>query len=193
MHNGSAGPMPENPKVFCSHRRIDKPAVKELARKLLAAGIEAWVDEWEIQPGDNFVAAINRGLESRDVGLIFFSSEVAGGKWVQAEIDALTVMTVEDNKPLIPVMLDAAVPLPPLLRSRSRLGFDQIDQLIDEHEKVGRKSPELQICDQHERMAGSGIGAIEIKRLQRCARLRIRSAGPKICSELIAKLVSCLS
>ena len=123
--------MPQNPKVFCSHRWKDKAIVKEVARQLAAAGIDPWVDEWEIQTGEDFVASINRGLESCDVGLIFFSNEVEGGKWVQAEISALTCQAVEDGRRVIPVMLDAETPLPPLLRSRSRLGLDQIEQLID--------------------------------------------------------------
>ena len=93
--------MASNPKVFCSHRRKDKPKVKEIARKLAEAGIDPWVDEWEIQPGDDFVSAINRGLETCRAGLIFFSQEVEGGKWVQAEISALTCQAVEDGKPLI--------------------------------------------------------------------------------------------
>jgi tetratricopeptide (TPR) repeat protein len=123
--------MARNPKVFCSHRWKDKPRVKEVALQLAAAGIDPWVDEWEIRPGDDFVALINRGLESCDAGLIFFSNEVEGGKWVQAEIGALTVQAVEDGKPLIPVLLDPGVPIPPLLRPRSRLGSGQIEQLID--------------------------------------------------------------
>lgn len=119
------------PKVFCSHRQCDKPRVEEIARKLRKAGIDAWLDKWEILPGEDFTAKINEGLASYDVGLIFFSNEVEQGKWVQAEISAMTVQAVEDGKSLIPVMLEPNVPIPPLLRSRSRLGYDQFDQLVD--------------------------------------------------------------
>ena len=94
------------PKVFCSHRYVDKPRVREIARKLREAGIDAWLDQWEIKPGDDFVAAINSGLASYDVGLIFFSNEVEAGKWVQAEISAIILRAVEEGKPVIPVMLD---------------------------------------------------------------------------------------
>src|SRR5271169_1850468 len=119
------------PKVFCSHRSVDKPRVREVARKLREAGIDAWFDEWEIKRGDDFVTAINDALASYDVGLIFFSNEVEKGKWVQAEIGAITVRAVEDGKPVIPVVLDAEAPIPALLRSRSRLGYDQLDQVIE--------------------------------------------------------------
>ncbi len=119
------------PKVFCSHRSVDKPRVREIARRLREAGIDAWLDEWEIGPGDNFVAAINSGLASYDLGLIFFSNEVEHGKWVQAEISAIILRAVEEGKPVIPVMLDPDTPVPPLLRPRCRLASDQLDQLID--------------------------------------------------------------
>jgi TIR domain len=78
-------PAVKNPKVFCSHRSVDKPRVREIARKLRGADIDAWFDEWEIKPGDDVVAAINDGLASYDVGLIFFSNEIEEGKWIQAE------------------------------------------------------------------------------------------------------------
>ncbi|HEV3263863.1 MAG TPA: CHAT domain-containing protein, partial [Gemmataceae bacterium] len=48
-----------------------------------------------------------------------------------AEISAIAVQAIEDGKPVIPVLLEPGVPVPPLLRSRSRLAHDQLDQLID--------------------------------------------------------------
>ena len=65
-----------------------------------------WFDEWEMHPGDDMVATINRGLAAYDTALIFFSNEVESGKWVQAEISSITLQLIEDGKPVIPVMLD---------------------------------------------------------------------------------------
>lgn len=50
-------------RVFISHSSKDKPAVEKLARALRAKGIDAWLDKWEIAPGDDIVARINEGLE----------------------------------------------------------------------------------------------------------------------------------
>ena len=47
--------MAENVKVFCSHSSADKPRVRAIAEQLAAAGIDAWVDQWEIAPGDDIV------------------------------------------------------------------------------------------------------------------------------------------
>ena len=123
--------MSTSPKVFCSHRSKDKARVKDIARQLAAAGIDPWVDEWEILPGTNFVDAINKGLEECNAGLIFFSSEVKDGQWVQAEIATFTIQAIEDRKQVIPVMLEDGVPVPQLLRPYSPLRASQVDRLID--------------------------------------------------------------
>ena len=59
--------------VFISHSSKDKPAVEQLARELRARGIDAWLDKWEIGPGDDIVASINAGLDAADAGIIVFS------------------------------------------------------------------------------------------------------------------------
>ena len=68
-----AGPV----KVFCCHRSVDKPRVEAFARRLIADGIDAFFDKFEIGPGDNYVTIVNRGLDEAAVGLIFLSSSVS--------------------------------------------------------------------------------------------------------------------
>jgi len=124
-------PIERHPKVFCSHRGVDKPKVQEIAAKLRAAGIDAWVDAWEIGPGDDIVARINEGLATYDVGLLFLSKASLSSGWVNAEISTLIYRMIEERRRVIPVMIEADAPIPPLLRPRARLGSEQIDQLID--------------------------------------------------------------
>ena len=123
--------MPDSIKVFCSHSSADKPRVKAVAKRLAAAGIDPWVDQWEIAPGDDIVGKINEGLGSCSVGLIFFSKETLEKHWVRAEVSTLTYQAIEDGKPVIPVMLDADAPMPELLRSRARVAGEDLEQLID--------------------------------------------------------------
>lgn len=123
--------MERNPKVFCSHRSVDKPRVKEIAAKLAAAGIDPWVDQWEIAPGDDIVARINEGLAAYDVGLLFLSKTSLESGWVSAEVSTLIYQMIEDGKRVIPVMIDADAPVPPLLRPRARLGLERIEELIE--------------------------------------------------------------
>ena len=36
--------------VFLSHNSADKPAVEELARRLVKEGIQPWLDKWNLDP-----------------------------------------------------------------------------------------------------------------------------------------------
>ena len=44
--------------VFLSHNSADKPAVEELARRLVKAGIQPWLDTWNLIPGEPWQEAI---------------------------------------------------------------------------------------------------------------------------------------
>lgn len=118
-------------RVFCSYRSTDKARVLDIARQLRANGIDVWIDEWEITPGDDFVASINQGLERCDIGLVFFSLASIDGQWQQAEINALTVLAIEESRRVIPILLDPGVRIPPLLRPRSYVGAADLDRLLD--------------------------------------------------------------
>ncbi len=118
-------------KVFLSYRSVDRDRVREVAAQLRNHGVDAWLDMWEIQPGDNFVAKINEGLDQCDCGVIFLSNGSAAGAWHQEEITILKTLFVDEKRPLIPVLLDAGVKVPPILRPHSRLTATQIPELID--------------------------------------------------------------
>lgn len=47
------------PKVFISHAAADKERfVIEFATRLRTNGVDAWVDQWEMNPGDSLVDKI---------------------------------------------------------------------------------------------------------------------------------------
>ena len=62
-------------KVFISHAKEDKPRfVLKFCERLLAEGIDTWLDEWEILPGDIVIDKIfNEGLKKSKVVVIFVS------------------------------------------------------------------------------------------------------------------------
>ncbi len=118
-------------KVFLSYRSVDRDRVRIVAEALLAKGIDAWWDVWEIRPGDSFVSKINDGLEQCECGVVFLSNESLNGAWHKDEIEILKTYAVDDKRPLIPVVLDPTVKVPGILRNLSRLSADQIDALAD--------------------------------------------------------------
>ena len=48
--------------VFLSHNSADKPAVEELARRLVKAGLQPWLDTWNLIPGEPWQEAIEEAL-----------------------------------------------------------------------------------------------------------------------------------
>jgi tetratricopeptide (TPR) repeat protein len=118
-------------RVFVSHCSQDIEAVEALAAALRDRGFETWLDRWEIRSGDDLVARINAGLDAADAGLIVYSSVTAGSRWVAAESSYLIWAAIEEGKLLIPVMLDADAPVPPLVRPRLRRGIDEIDAIAE--------------------------------------------------------------
>ena len=103
-------------RVFISHSSKDKPHVLALAEALRARAIVPWVDKWEIGPRDDIVGRINQGLHEADAGIIVFSANSADSNWIKAEVNYLTWARIEDQKPLIPVILGDNPVIPPLLR-----------------------------------------------------------------------------
>jgi hypothetical protein len=74
-------------KVFLCHSSGDKPAVRRLYRYLLDQGIDAWLDEEKLVPGQDWNFEISKALDSSDIILVCLSkSSVDKEGYVQREI-----------------------------------------------------------------------------------------------------------
>lgn len=99
------------PKAFISHTFDDKELyARPLARKLRELGINAWLDEWEIKPGDKLVQKIfETGIEQMDAFIVVLSKSSVEKPWVKAELDVAVVRNIEKLMRLIPVKVDDCV------------------------------------------------------------------------------------
>lgn len=97
-------------KVFVSHASEDKDRfVREFAAKLLAEGIETWLDEWELAGGDSLPDRIFReGIGESDAVVVVVSHVSVTKRWVREELDVAVVRRIERECRLIPVVLDKA-------------------------------------------------------------------------------------
>jgi hypothetical protein len=100
------------PKVFVSHASEDKERfVLSFATELRSAGVDAWVDEWEILPGDSIVRKIfAEGIDEADAIVVVLSRVSVCKSWVQEELDAAVVQRITKETRLIPVVLDGLTP-----------------------------------------------------------------------------------
>lgn len=64
------------PKVFLSHASEDKDRfVVDFARQLRENGVDVWLDQWEMKPGDSLVGKIfEEGLKDARAVIIVLST-----------------------------------------------------------------------------------------------------------------------
>jgi hypothetical protein len=104
---------PSTPKAFVSHASEDKDRfVLGFGERLRADGVDAWVDQWEMSPGDSLIRRIfDEGIAAADVFIVVLSAHSIDKPWVREELDAGVVRKIEGDCRLIPVVLDnVAVP-----------------------------------------------------------------------------------
>lgn len=86
-------------KAFISHSSIDKPFVERLATDLRTReGIDAWVDKWEILPGDSIQAKIEEGVINAGVFLLVLSPECINSNWVSREREMWLNRQIEEER-----------------------------------------------------------------------------------------------
>lgn len=98
----------EAPKVFVSHASEDKERfVLPFAERLRANGIDAWVDRWEMKPGDSLIDKLfEEGLKSASAVIVVLSAYSVTKPWVREELNAAAVARINRGTKLIPVVID---------------------------------------------------------------------------------------
>ena len=115
--------------VFLSHNSRDKPTIERRAEKLKRAGLEPWLDKWQLVAGERWQAALAQGLLSSDSCAVFVGPNNLGSwEWEELNV-ALDRAAKEGIFRLIPVLLpglpDKFDPnvLPPFLKTRTWIDF----------------------------------------------------------------------
>jgi hypothetical protein len=96
--------------VFLSHSSADKPAVEELARRLAKEGIQAWLDKWNLIPGDPWQSAVEKAVTESETCAVFVGPSGLG-PWQNEEMRAAIDQRVRDSGRrfrVIPVLLPGA-------------------------------------------------------------------------------------
>ena len=128
-----AGAARDHYDVFLSHSGPDKPAVEELARRLIRKGIEPFLDKWNLIPGDAWQEALEEALINSAACAVFIGS---GGfsPWQHEELRAAIENRVSGSRGgyrIIPVLLPGASrpaeeELPRFLLRRTWVRFSQM-------------------------------------------------------------------
>jgi hypothetical protein len=96
------------PRVFISHASEDKERfVLKFAEVLRAKGIDAWLDKWEILPGDSLIDKIfEEGIKNAHAVIVVLSSHSINKPWVREELNAAAVKRINGLSKLIPIVID---------------------------------------------------------------------------------------
>ncbi len=85
---------------FISYSRRDEDFVLHLCKKLKEVGVEIWVDQWDIAPGDNWDKSIDEALYKCTRMLIILSPDAVNSNEVQSELYTF----FKEDKPVFPIV-----------------------------------------------------------------------------------------
>jgi len=114
--------------VFISYGHQDADWVRTLAENLHRAGLDVFLDEWEIAPGDVVVHNLEHGLLSSRNGVLVVSPASVSRPWVQQEYAVMVGRAVENKQRLIPVLVGDDVEVPPFAATRLWVDFRRVDR-----------------------------------------------------------------
>ncbi len=114
-------------RIFLCHASQDKPIVRELYQRLLAAGwIDPWLDEEKLLPGQDWDLEIEKAVEASDAVIVCVSStSVVKEGYIQKELRQVLDIALQKLYGtifVIPVRLDECE-LPRQLRDRQALDY----------------------------------------------------------------------
>jgi GTPase SAR1 family protein len=89
--------------VFLCHNWNDKPAVRDLARRLRERGLRPWLDEQELRPGLPWQQRVEDQIRSIPAAAVIVGSQV--GPWQDQEMNAFLRQFLKRGCPVIPVLL----------------------------------------------------------------------------------------
>jgi hypothetical protein len=95
-------------KVFISYASEDKERfVLDFARKLREHGVDAWVDVWEMLPGDSLVDKIfEEAIKNARAMIVILSKNSIDKPWVREELNAGFLKRLSGKCRVIPVIID---------------------------------------------------------------------------------------
>ncbi len=121
---------PVTPNLYLAHASEDKDFLaRPLAQKLLDAGINVWLDEWEIKTGDSLRQKMEAGLENCTHFLVLLTPMSLKKAWVQAEIDVGFVRAVDGVSRFMGIRIGVEVnELSPFLKTRRCPKIDLVNE-----------------------------------------------------------------
>lgn len=111
------------PRVFLCHCSKDKPAVRAIATRLRNAGVDVWLDEFELLAGQSLVGTIGKAIDSSDFVVVVLSEHALKSKWVATELGSAQHRELETGDTVVIPLLLADLKPPSLLRDKLQVRY----------------------------------------------------------------------
>lgn len=96
--------------IFISHATEDAPFAQTLAHALTQAGAQVWIAPNSIHAGEDFIAAIERGLGESTHIIVLLSPAALESKWVQMEMNAAIRLERQGRMQIAPIQYQTCEP-----------------------------------------------------------------------------------
>lgn len=117
--------------IFISYNHSDKNTAETLAKFLVKAKQNVWIDKWELNAGDSLIERIENALGGADAILVLLSKDSIKSQWCRKELKSGLIRELEEKSVLvIPIVLDDCK-IPLFLREKLCIDLrkDKDDQL----------------------------------------------------------------
>ena len=98
--------------VFISYATPDLRGIGELLAKSVTPGVRPYVADRMLPPGAQMTPTIAAEIQTSDLFILMWSPRSAASEWVNRELG----MAIQSKRPILPVLLPDAPPLPAFLR-----------------------------------------------------------------------------
>jgi hypothetical protein len=99
--------------AFLSHNSKNKPAVRDLKERLVAARLRVWFDEDELRPGIPWQELLEAGIKASKSVVVLVGAD-GFGPWEDEEMQGALRLAIKERRPVIPVLLPGCPEAPDL-------------------------------------------------------------------------------
>lgn len=98
--DGAPGATETRLTTFVSYSSADSALARRLAQDLRRAGLDVWLDQWDLRVGEEIDSAIGRGVGDSDFMVVLLSAASVASAWVQREWQGMKVREGDDLRVL---------------------------------------------------------------------------------------------
>jgi TIR domain len=119
------GRVHRQPDVFLSHSARDREFVWRLAEDLAFCEVDAWLDQWELQPGESLHDAIGGALERSKYIAIVVGANFSDSRWASDEMKQGLARERREGRTVVVPILATNAQLPPFLEDKLYIDLRQ--------------------------------------------------------------------